>query len=358
MNTNTTIDDFHIFQIQSSLLALHLQLAEDSAKRSGDFKTTYKNESGKEIEVSRSPDGKFASKGGGSGAVRTSESKKQETPEEDKPAPGSGAEMMKNLLNGDIGKQLKQSIISAIDKNSTVKNVGAKIGEAINEANIKIGVQQAQFSEILGNGSDVIGNAQKYIKSQFDDIARGASDSETCQNIGKTLVAGIVAGACAGAIIAATGGTAGAITTAAVSAYGITLVLGAVQDSVRIGKRNAYNFEHRFEIAAKKDADAKFAAMIKKFDDERAQKQLFEDIKTVAEVKRAEVKPSKPGEKPKPIFESTKDLDARVKDLEKRAEAANKAMEEFDKLDVNKLKRGEKHTLYDDGNRKYSVTAQ
>ena len=313
---NTKQFNFQYFQIQSDFLALHLQLAEDKPKRSGDFESTYKSESGANVTVKRSPDGKFASKSGG--ADTSSESKEQEnTPNK------NGAEMVKALLNGKLGDQLKASIVSAIDKNSAIKEVGAKIGNAINEANIKTGVQQAQFSEILGNGSDAIGNAQKYIKSKLDDIARGASDSETCQNIGKTLVAGLVAGACAGGIIAVAGGTAGAITTAAVSAYGITLIIGAVQDSVRIGKRNAYNFEHRFEIAAKKDADAKFEAMIKKFEDERTQKALLDDIKTVTEAKLFQA--GKPVNKS--VFNDPTNLDTRLKAL----------TDKIDKIDATDL---------------------
>lgn len=357
---NTDDLDLCFARFKSKLLTLHLQLAEES-KRSGEFETTYKNESGKEIKVVRSPDGKFASKGGGGSTSSDSGSKGSE--EKENVTTGNAAtEMMKNLLNGDAGKQLKQGIISAIDKaskNSTVKNVAGRVGDAIAEANLKTGVQQAKFSEILGNGSDAaIGNAEKYIKNQLDDIAKGASDSEMWQRIGKTLVGALVAGACVGAGLAAAGASAPIVAGGVVGAYTTTLAYSALQENSRISKRNADNFKNRFAIAAKKDADAKFAAMIKRLDDEAAQKKLLEDIKTVAEVKRAESKPSKPGEKPKPIFESTKDLDARVKDLEKRTEAANKAMEEFNKLDITKLKRGEKHTLYDDGNRKYSVTVR
>lgn len=293
MTTKNTIDSFHTFQFQSDLLLLHLQLAEgdDKPKRSGVFESTYKNAAGNEVTITRTPDGRFGTKGGGASAPTTSESKKQETPAKEGAATGGGAEMVRNLLNGELGKQLKKSIIDSIDKNSAIKDVGAKIGNAINEANIKTGVQQAQFSEIVGKTGDAIGNAQKYIKDKFDDIARGASDSETCQNIGKTLVAGMVAGALAGTMMAVTGGTAAAITTAAVSGYAIALVVEAVQDSARISKRNKYNFEHRFEIAAKKDRDEKFAAMIKRFDDEAAQKKLLEDIKTVVAAKREEANP-------------------------------------------------------------------
>ena len=39
-----------------------LSLSDEGPKRSGDFETTYKTESGKEIKVVRSPDGKFANK--------------------------------------------------------------------------------------------------------------------------------------------------------------------------------------------------------------------------------------------------------------------------------------------------------
>lgn len=63
-------------------------------------------------------------------------------------------------------------------------------------------------------------------------------------------------------------------------------------DSVRISKRNAYNFDHRFEIAAKKDYDAKFAAMIKESTERIDKAKLLEDIKTVAAVKREESNPA------------------------------------------------------------------
>lgn len=317
--------DLLFFKMQAQMVELNLQLAEveEKPKRFGDFETTYKNENGKEIIVKRSPDGKFASKGGGGGAVSDSGSKESE--QKENIATGNAAtQMMKNLLNGDTGKQLKQSIVSAIDKaskNSAVKNVAGKVGDAIAEVNLKTGVQQAKFSEILGNGSDAIGNAEKYIKNQLEDIAKGASESETWQHIGKTLVGALVAGACVGVGLAATGASAPVIAGGVVGAYTTTLVYSALQDNARISKRNADNFKNRFAIAAKKDADAKFEAMVKRLNDEAAQRKLLEDIKTVAEVKRAEADKSA-----KPIFDSAKDLDTRVKDLEKRADAANKVM--------------------------------
>lgn len=207
MKTKNTIDAFHAFQIQSNLLTLHLQLAEgdNKPKRSGDFESTYKSKSGAEITVERSSDGKFASKAGSGAASTSSESKKQATSEGGDTTSGNATEIVRNLLKGDLGKQLKKSIIDSIEKNSVAKDIGTKVGNALNELNIKTGVQQAQFSEILGQGKDAIGNARKYIKSKFDEMSRGASDSETCKNIGKVLVAGLVVSAVAGVAVAAMG---------------------------------------------------------------------------------------------------------------------------------------------------------
>jgi hypothetical protein len=268
----------YYIQAQLNVLGVCLALA------SGEFETTYKTASGAEVTVKRSADGKFASKGGGS---TSSDSRSKSTGEKE----SDSAQGIKNLLNGKLGKQLKEGIINSISNNNTFKDIAANIGIKLSEIDLKTGVQQAQFSEIVGKTNDTIGNAQKYIKSKLGEIKKGASDSETCKRIGETLVAGMVAGAGAGLIVAATGGTAGAITTAVVAGYATTLVVSAVQDSVRISKRNAYNFEHRFEIAAKKDRDEKFAAMLKKFDDERAQKALLKDVATIAAVKREQSNP-------------------------------------------------------------------
>jgi hypothetical protein len=66
-NTQNNMNNLYAFQLRSSLLALRLQLAEsdEKPKRSGDFESTYKNAAGNEVTIKRSPDGKFANKGGG-----------------------------------------------------------------------------------------------------------------------------------------------------------------------------------------------------------------------------------------------------------------------------------------------------
>jgi hypothetical protein len=65
-----SLEDRYI-ETQFSLLGITLALAGEAPKRSGDFETTYKSESGKEVAVKRSPDGKFANKNGGASAQKS-----------------------------------------------------------------------------------------------------------------------------------------------------------------------------------------------------------------------------------------------------------------------------------------------
>lgn len=59
-----SMEDSYI-QAQLNFLEITLALAGEIPKRSGDFESTYKTESGKEVVVKRSPDGKFANKNSG-----------------------------------------------------------------------------------------------------------------------------------------------------------------------------------------------------------------------------------------------------------------------------------------------------
>ena len=57
--------EYLLFQTRRVIVELTLELAESNSRHDSIFETKYKTENGKEITVARSPDGKFANKGGG-----------------------------------------------------------------------------------------------------------------------------------------------------------------------------------------------------------------------------------------------------------------------------------------------------
>lgn len=144
MDTQNYINNLYAFQIQSNLLALHLQLAEgdEKPKRSGDFESTYKNAAGNEVTIKRSPNGKFASKGGG-GSSPSSEATvdQKQVPESD-----DSAKLAKNILNEKTGNQVKDSLVATTS-----------------DLEIKSGIRKASFSEILDGAGDAMSNASDYI---------------------------------------------------------------------------------------------------------------------------------------------------------------------------------------------------
>ncbi|MEG3878845.1 hypothetical protein QT972_15810 [Microcoleus sp. herbarium7] len=274
MITENTIDSFHTFQFQSDLLLLHLQLAEgdDKPKRSGNFESTYKNAAGNEVTITRTPDGKFGSKGGsGSGtssaaaSTASTATKSGEQPEANKSGGSNTSQIAKDLLSGKLGDQLKESI-----------------GAGIADARIKAGVQRANFSEILGKGGDAIGNAEKYISEKFKECVKAVSESELCKYIGEILVASTIGTGVAFSIALATGAqiTLGTILVASLIGNGI------VDNQKRISER-LKKIQPLASADAMKNSFDKVVAGGK----EKTQR-LLEDIKTVVRAKREAAKPS------------------------------------------------------------------
>ena len=102
--------DRYFFKFQSQLLAIDLQLAEaeEKPKRSGEFETSYKNESGKEIVVKRSPDGKFASKNGTS--TSSIAAKPNNGAQADLQVARENGKAVREILTGKTGDDLKRNL--------------------------------------------------------------------------------------------------------------------------------------------------------------------------------------------------------------------------------------------------------
>lgn len=125
-----SLEDCYI-QTQLDFLEITLALAGEIPKRSGDFETTYKNESGKEIVVKRSPDGKFANKNASAGAVPES-----------------------TASTSSVGKSFAKSISDVADK---LAKLPAKVQDAVRKA-----MFDSEFSRVIDK------EAEKLIKSAYD----------------------------------------------------------------------------------------------------------------------------------------------------------------------------------------------
>lgn len=172
-------------RLKSKFLTLHLQLAEE-AKRSSEFKTTYKSESGKEIEVTRSPDGKFASKGGGS-----SSNSDAKTMQERATQKGDSAKLTKDVLSGETGNQVKDSLVATTS-----------------DPDVKVGIRKASFSEILGGAGDAMTNASDYISKKLKEVKTATLQQPLGVIVGEIFVASAILGCIAGSAAVAAGATA------------------------------------------------------------------------------------------------------------------------------------------------------
>lgn len=187
MIDNTDDLDFCYTRLKSKFLALHLQLAEE-AKRSSEFKTTYKSESGKEIEVTRSPDGKFASKSGGGSTSSDSGSKESEGKE---PRSTDTAKTAKAVFSGETGDQVKDSLVGTAT-----------------DPDVKVGIRKAKFSEILGGLKDVMSNASDYIDKKIEESRRETLKQPLGVILGEVLVGSFVLASLAGTAAVAAGASA------------------------------------------------------------------------------------------------------------------------------------------------------
>lgn len=123
-----SVEDCYI-RTQLNFLEIMLALASEAPKRSGDFETTYKTESGKEIVVKRSPDGKFASK---NNATASQES----------------------VATASVGKNFGKAVGGFADE---IAKMPTKVQDA---------VRKAMFDSELSRAIDK--GAEKFIKSAYD----------------------------------------------------------------------------------------------------------------------------------------------------------------------------------------------
>jgi len=186
MNTFKIIEDpcaidLHYARVQSGFLSLHLQLA-------GEFETTYKTESGKEIEVTRSADGKFASKGGGGSSSSDSESK-DKTGQAAKTV--NTAKLAKDLLSGEKGTQVKDALVATAS-----------------DPDVKTGIRKASFAEILGGAGDAISNTADYITKKLKQAKTAASKQSMGAIVGEVFVGCAVMASIAGTTAVVAGASA------------------------------------------------------------------------------------------------------------------------------------------------------
>lgn len=163
--------DVLFFRIQAQMFELNLQLSESEEKSRGVgiSKTTHKNESGKEIVVNRSPDGKFASKSGN----LTSQNFEKSLPPE-----------IKSAADNAIREELKK--IDAETKTRLFAN-------ATNSPSIAEGIKNTSIKRITKGNKDAFSNAFNFMRSQMDLAVKIVSGHEKELAIGAAAVACVAA---------------------------------------------------------------------------------------------------------------------------------------------------------------------
>jgi len=278
---NTNFDDSEL-RIQTLLSNLrldlfaieHLQLAEeeDKPKQSGNFETTTKTKSGKEINVTRLPDGKFASKSGGGSASSESKSSTKGGAE----PPVSAADSSKAIREGltKVGDDLKAGLAKLVD----------------DDPDVKAGVQSASISEIVGEAGDALTNARQYIENKFNEAVEAKTKQSLGTAIGETLVACL-------AVAAVTGATSMVLGASVLTAVGVgtAFALKALEVSARaIGDASKKRNEEELKKFQENTpwaigTDPKLQQIVKKLTAENTaeSKQLLADIKTSVDEQRA-----------------------------------------------------------------------
>jgi len=180
-------------QAQIDLLELHLALAGDDPKRSGDFETTYKTKSGQEIAVKRSPDGKFANKNGGSSEVVNRsvlpKSARLEDPDYKtlaqadealaKTSEKFQAQLRTLMFDSELSKGIAETVKSIVDKIGDPNlAAGFNLGQRINAE-----LAKKPFSEFGRTITDKFAEFRKELPQKTDDlkkeIVRIAKDPNT-----------------------------------------------------------------------------------------------------------------------------------------------------------------------------------
>lgn len=168
--------DRHFFKFQSQLLTIDLQLAEieEKPKRSGDFESTYKTESGKEVVVKRSPDGKFANKNGG---ATTTATKPDNTPPLDPQVARENGRAVREILTGKIGDDIKKDLAADFEHRPIIKEA----------------IEKVDFAEVTKGDADALTNVSKFMSEKFEQ-ALNASSMLARETLGAAVgIAGFVA---------------------------------------------------------------------------------------------------------------------------------------------------------------------
>jgi len=256
------IDDIYAIdrchpKVQSGFLELHLQLAE--------FETTYKNESGKEITVTRSPDGKFASEGGGSSSSDAASKDKEPAPKT-----SNTAKLAKDLLSGEKGDQVKDALVATAT-----------------DPDVKTGIIKASFAEILGNAGDAMSNATDYIGKKMTEAKTAASKQPLGVILGEVIVGSAVLAAVAAAGAIAAGASAPVATGVFVATNFLSLIAGNSISSKKIKRQHAEKLQKFQTPMSYKEMDA---ALEKFKKDKAAQEKLHKGAKkalTIEDIERA-----------------------------------------------------------------------
>jgi len=259
---------FDLFAIE------HLQLAEDEAKpkQSGNFETTTKTEGGKEIKVTRSPDGKFASKSGGGSASSESKSSTKGGAE----PPVSAADSSKAIREGltKVADDLKAGLAKLVD----------------DVPDVRAGVQKAIMADIVGKTGDALTNARQYIENKLNEaVAATTKQSRGIAN-GETLFAGLAVAAVAGAATMALGASV-PITAGVAVGFGVATLQMGSQILGDAAKKRTKEELKKFQESTPwvKGTNPKLQQMVKRLTEENTKesKQLLADIKTSVDAERA-----------------------------------------------------------------------
>lgn len=150
--------DRHYVQFQLQLLHLDLQLAEaeENPKRSGDFESTYKTKSGKEVSVNRSPDGKFASNSSIPGATT---SVVETAPTLDPKVARENGQAVREVLTGKVGDDLKKDLAADFKHRPDIQQA----------------IEKVDFAKMLKGDKDALSNLSDFAKVAFEQAVSAAS---------------------------------------------------------------------------------------------------------------------------------------------------------------------------------------
>lgn len=163
--------DLLFFKMQAQIIELNLQLAEveEKPKRAGDFETSYKTESGKEIIVKRSPDGKFANKS--SNSTATVVTKPDNNVQLDPQVARENGKAVREILTGKVGDDLKKDLAADFEHRPIIKEA----------------IEKTDFAEVTKGNADALTNISNFIQKKFDEAVNATSQ------LGREIAAAAIA---------------------------------------------------------------------------------------------------------------------------------------------------------------------